>query len=976
MEQQYIKVRGAREHNLKNIDIDLPKNKIVVITGLSGSGKSSLAFDTIFAEGQRRYVESLSAYARQFLGQMSKPDVDKIEGLSPAIAIDQKSTSHNPRSTVGTVTEIYDYLRLLFARIGHPHCPSCGREISTQTPQQIVDALGALARTHGDPRKGLRVMLLAPIVKDRKGEYSKLLDDLVRRGYTRARIDGTIMDIQEEINLIKTNRHTIEAVVDRLIIPAKKEVDTDTRKRINDSVEQALKLAGGSLVATEVRDSSFEFPENPKDTTDHLFSEHFACPECNISLPDLEPRTFSFNSPHGACPECHGLGTKKEIDPKRVFNPNLTIMEGGIMPWANIGESDTWLGSVLAAVAKELSFSLETPISDLSDEVKQVLLYGLKGDKVQITYTRKSDRQTNTYMAQFEGVIPHMLRRYEETQSDYVRSEIEKFMLEKPCPVCNGKRLRPEVLSVTINERNIADVSNQSVLDLRSFFNDLSKHPYSKREDEIARPILKELSARLEFLVAVGLEYLTLDRAANTLSGGEAQRIRLASQIGAGLSGVLYVLDEPSIGLHSRDHSRLLDTLKSLRDLQNTIIVVEHDYETMMQADELVELGPGAGEYGGKITAQGSVKDVMENKTSLTGAYLAGRKSVNRTRRENSNEDRQEEEHTLTIVNAHQHNLKNVDVDIPLSKFVCVTGVSGSGKSTLIMDILYQSLALKFYKSQVIPGAHSTIHGTEFIDKVVNIDQAPIGRTPRSNPATYTGVFGDIRDLFTKTQEAKARGYDKGRFSFNVKGGRCENCSGDGQIKIEMQFLPDVYVDCDVCQGKRYNRETLEVQYKGKNISEVLDMTIDEATEFFKNIPAIYRRLETIQQVGLGYIRLGQPAPHLSGGEAQRVKLATELSRRSTGKTLYILDEPTTGLHFADIQKLLHVLHALVDQGNTVLVIEHNLDVVKTADWVIDLGPEGGDRGGTIVAKGTIADIMAAENSYTGHFLKKYLKKG
>lgn len=975
MEQNYIRIRGAREHNLKNIDLDIPKNKLVVFTGLSGSGKSSLAFDTIFAEGQRRYVESLSAYARQFLGQMQKPDVDKIEGLSPAIAIDQKSTSHNPRSTVGTVTEIYDYLRLLFARIGHPHCPSCGREISTQTPQQIVDTIFRMGKERGDKNKGWRVMILAPLVKDRKGEYSKLLDDLVRRGYAKARIDGSIFDLQDEINLIKTNRHTIEAMVDRLVIPAKNAPDADMRKRLNDSVEQALKLSGGSIIAVEVSDPSFEFPENPSQTMDHLFSEHFACPECNISLPDLEPRTFSFNSPHGACPECHGLGIKKEIDPTRVFNPNLSILEGGIMPWANIGEGDTWLRSVLESVAQQHKIDLRAPISTFTDKQKEILLHGIGKEKVTITYTRKSDNMQNTYSAQFEGVIPHLMRRYEETQSDYIRSEIEKFMTEKPCPVCGGKRLRPEVLSVTINDENIAALSEKSVLILEDFFDSLQKNPYSDRESEIAKPILKELRARLSFLVAVGLDYLTLDRTANTLSGGEAQRIRLASQIGAGLSGVLYVLDEPSIGLHSRDHSRLLDTLKSLRDLQNTIIVVEHDYETMVQADELIELGPGAGELGGQVTAQGTVEQVKKNKDSLTGAYLSGKKSVNRTRQEGSDEDTNPEQHSLKILGAEQHNLKNVDVEIPLSKFVCVTGVSGSGKSTLIMDILYQALALRFYHSQIVPGAHQAIEGTEEIDKIVNIDQSPIGRTPRSNPATYTGVFTDIRDLLTKTPEAKARGYDKGRFSFNVKGGRCENCRGDGQIKIEMQFLPDVYVDCEVCKGDRYNRETLEVQYKDKNISEILNMTIDEALVFFKNIPVIYRRLVTIQQVGLGYIRLGQPAPTLSGGEAQRVKLATELSKRSTGKTLYILDEPTTGLHFADIQKLLNVLHALVDQGNTVLVIEHNLDVIKTADWIIDLGPEGGDRGGTVVATGTVADLMATKESYTGQFLKKYLSQ-
>ncbi len=977
---EFIKIRGAREHNLKNIDVDIPKNKLVVFTGLSGSGKSSLAFDTIFAEGQRRYIESLSAYARQFLGQMKKPDVDKIEGLSPAIAIDQKSTSHNPRSTVGTITEIYDYMRLLFARIGHPHCPSCGREISSQTPQQIVDTVLTMAAERATKRKGWRVLILAPLVKDRKGEHGKLLDELVRRGITKARIDGNIHTLTNEINLIKTNRHTIEAVVDRLILPVGlgtpenyTEKGHEMRRRLTDAVEQALKLASGTVLVTEVLDAELEFPEAPKDMADHLFSEHFSCPVCNISLPDLEPRSFSFNSPHGACPECHGLGVQKEVDPSRIFNPRLSILEGGILPWASIGEGDTWLRSVVEAVAKKHTFSLTEPVEHLSEQNKQLLLNGTGRETLDIVYTRKSDGQVREYTAMFEGIIEHLLKRYSETQSDYVRSEIEKFMIERPCSVCHGTRLRPEALSVTVLENNISELTAFTVRDLNDWVTDLDNTLTSVREQEIAAPIIKELAARLSFLVAVGLDYVSLDRTANTLSGGEAQRIRLASQIGSGLSGVLYVLDEPSIGLHPRDHGKLLDTLKSLRDLGNSIVVVEHDFETMMQADELIDFGPGAGEHGGTVTAQGTVDEVIKHKDSITGKYLRGKETVHRPTFPDTRPPHVEEPTgSLQIIGASQHNLKNVTVDIPLGKFVCVTGVSGSGKSTLVMDILNQALMVHFYGSMLVPGEHHAIEGIEHVDKVVNIDQTPIGRTPRSNPATYTGVFTAIRDLFAMTPEAKSRGYDKGRFSFNVKGGRCENCSGDGQIKIEMQFLPDVYVDCEVCHGDRYNRETLEIQYKGKNIAEVLNMTVDEAAEFFGNIPQIFNKLVTIQQVGLDYIRLGQPAPTLSGGEAQRVKLASELSKKSTGKTLYILDEPTTGLHFADIQKLLNVLHTLVYNGNTVLVIEHNLDVIKTADWIIDLGPDGGDQGGEIVATGTVDEVKKNDKSYTGQFLKSY----
>ena len=983
-----ISIRGAREHNLKNIDVDIPKNKLVVFTGISGSGKSSLAFDTIYAEGQRRYVESLSAYARQFLGLMEKPDVDKIDGLSPAISIDQKATSKNPRSTVGTITEIYDYLRLLFARIGHPHCPSCGREIQSMTVQQIVDSI--LVRVGKPAIRGTRLLILAPIVKDRKGEYTKLFEDLTRRGFTRVRVDGTVRALIEDFVLIKTNRHTIEAVVDRITISNiknQKSKINELRRRLSDSVETGLKLGNGSIIVSEVLDASFEFPDNPKKMQDYLFSEYFACPECNISLPDIEPRSFSFNSPHGACPSCTGLGVKLEINKERIINPKLSINEGGLLPWSSIGErGEGWVYNTLKALAEAYKFSLDTPIGNLSEQCKKVLLYGTNGKIIPVSHINKYG-QRRIYDIAFEGVILNLERRYKETQSDYMRNEIKKFMVQRICEECHGTRLRPEALSVTIGDVNIAAISKLSIekisdwvagLEINSLaikqFNNSSKLLLSVREQKIARSILKELGKRLRFLLDVGLDYLTLSRTATTLSGGEGQRIRLASQIGSGLSGVLYVLDEPSIGLHSRDQKRLLKTLKDLRDLGNSVIVVEHDLQTMRAADYIFDFGPGAGEEGGKIVAEGTPKEIAKNKKSLTGQYLSGKRRVKRlVNSELASSNHLDARRYLTVLKAAQHNLKKIDVKFPLGKFICITGVSGSGKSTLLVGILFKALALKLYNSRVVPGKHMGLEGTDNIDKVVNIDQSPIGKTPRSNPATYTSAFTAIRELFTQTSEARARGYLKGRFSFNVKGGRCESCRGDGQIKIEMQFLADVYVTCEACRGTRFNRETLEVDYKNKTIADILNLTVAEALNFFQNIPPIAKKLKTLQEVGLGYIKLGQPAPTLSGGEAQRIKLAAELSKQSTGKTFYILDEPTTGLHSFDIEKLLVVLHRLVASGNTVCVIEHNLDVIKTADWICDLGPEGGDKGGKIIAEGTVGDIIKNKRSYTGKYLKEFL---
>jgi len=967
-----IIIKGARVHNLKNIDVSIPKNKLVVFTGISGSGKSSLAFDTIYAEGQRRYVESLAAYARQFLGVMDKPDVDYIEGLSPAISIDQKSTSHNPRSTVGTITEIYDYLRLLFARVGHPHCPICGREISHMSKEQIIEAIQKLGEGKG--KRGLRALILAPIVKDRKGEFKELFDDLRRKGYKTVRIDGKIKSLDEDFVLIKTNKHTIDVVCDRLVLPSQ------DKQRLSESVEAALRFGEGSLIIAEILDKTFQIPEFPSQMTDHLFSERFACPVDNISLPEIEPRSFSFNSPHGACPTCSGLGSLPEIDPDLVFNSNLSIAEGGILPWARISTHETWFSRLLEKVVEEIGFSLTRPLKEMSDEVRQALLYGT-GERL---FTVKGPNRYGrivSWETTFEGIVPNLMKRYHETDSDYVRKEIEKFMRNQLCHTCNGARLKKESLSITIGGKSIWDVSKLAINECLNWIESLvSGNEFSEREKVIAQPILKELKTRLKFLVDVGLDYLTIDRQAQTLAGGEAQRIRLASQIGSGLSGVLYILDEPSIGLHQRDNRKLLDTLKKLRDLGNTVIVVEHDRETMVNADYILDFGPGAGEHGGEIVAAGTPKELEKNPNSLTGQYLSGKKKVEVHVRQASIDGEQSNSrlltpnNQLTILGATEHNLKNIDVKFPLGKFICITGVSGSGKSTLVVDILYKALASHFYRSKEKPGAHRGILGLENVDKVVLIDQSPIGRTPRSNPATYTGVFTYIRELFSQTTDAVIRGYKPGRFSFNVKGGRCEACEGEGQVKIEMQFLPDVYVDCEVCHGKRYNEQALEIHYKEKNIAEVLEMTVEEALSFFENIPSIVNKLQTLFDVGLGYIRLGQPAPTLSGGEAQRVKLATELSKRPTGHTLYILDEPTTGLHFADIERLLVILRRLVSFGNTVVIIEHNMDVIKNTDWIIDLGPEGGDKGGQIVAEGTPYDLMQNNKSYTGQFLRQYLR--
>ncbi len=936
-----IVVRGARVHNLKNLDVDIPRNKLVVITGLSGSGKSSLAFDTIYAEGQRRYVESLSAYARQFLGLMDKPDVDKIEGLSPAISIDQKSASHNPRSTVGTVTEIYDYLRLLFARVGVPHCSVCGKKIVGQTVTQMVDQVMAMP-------EGTKIMILAPIIRDQKGEHKHMLEESRKSSYQRVRFDGTIMDIGEALNLNvdKKKKHSIEVVVDRIAL------DKGDRARVADSLETALDLGNDTVIILK----------NEKDEI--LLSSSFACPEGHMNLPELNPRNFSFNSPHGACPDCTGLGTRLEVDPELVIpNKKLTLAEGAIRPWSKTTSRMSWYFKVMDLLSKEYGFSINAPVKDLPQKFIDIILFGTGERKLKIQDESGYERYTS-----FEGVIPSLMRRYRETDSDYMRSEIEQYMRIKRCPTCGGRRLKPEFLAVTIDEKSIVDVANYTIDDSVKFTVDLTKK-LTEKETKIAHQILKEIISRLKFLQDVGLNYLTLDRSADTLSGGEAQRIRLATQIGSGLTGVLYILDEPSIGLHQRDNSRLLKTLKNLRDLGNTVIVVEHDEETIMESDWVIDIGPGAGKHGGELVAEGTPEQVKKNKNSLTGKYLSGDEiiPIPKTRRSGNGK-------SLKIVGASEFNLKNVDVEIPLGKFVCLTGVSGSGKSTLLNEILAKALSAYFYNAKESPGAHKKILGIENIDKVINIDQSPIGRTPRSNPATYTGVFTYIRDLFAATQEAKMRGYKAGRFSFNVKGGRCEVCGGDGVIKIEMHFLPDVYVTCEECKGKRYNKEALDIHYKGKQISDVLEMTVDEANVFFRNVPLIARKLETLSLVGLGYMHLGQQATTLSGGEAQRIKLATELSRASTGRTLYILDEPTTGLHFDDVKRLLGVLSRLVDKGNTVLVIEHNLDVIKNADWIIDLGPEGGNKGGEVVGIGTPEDIAKVKRSYTGQYLANSIK--
>ncbi|TRY39158.1 excinuclease ABC subunit UvrA [Geobacillus sp. LEMMJ02] len=935
-----IVVKGARAHNLKNIDVEIPRGKLVVLTGLSGSGKSSLAFDTIYAEGQRRYVESLSAYARQFLGQMEKPDVDAIEGLSPAISIDQKTTSRNPRSTVGTVTEIYDYLRLLFARIGRPICPTHGIEIQSQTIEQMVDRLLAY------PER-TKMQILAPIVSGKKGTHAKTLEDIRKQGYVRVRIDGEMRELTEDIELEKNKKHSIDVVVDRIIIK------DGIAARLADSLETALKLADGKVVVDVIGEGEL------------LFSEKHACPYCGFSIGELEPRLFSFNSPFGACPDCDGLGAKLEVDLDLVIpNDELTLKEHAIAPWEP--QSSQYYPQLLEAVCRHYGIPMDVPVRDLPKEQLDKILYGSGGEPIYFRYTNDFGQVREQYIA-FEGVIPNVERRYRETSSDYIREQMEKYMAEQPCPTCQGYRLKKESLAVLVGGKHIGEVTAMSVTEALAFFDGLE---LTEKEAQIARLILREIRDRLGFLQNVGLDYLTLSRSAGTLSGGEAQRIRLATQIGSRLTGVLYVLDEPSIGLHQRDNDRLIATLKSMRDLGNTLIVVEHDEDTMLAADYLIDIGPGAGIHGGEVVAAGTPEEVMNDPNSLTGQYLSGKKFI-----PIPTERRRPDGRWLEVVGAREHNLKNVSVKIPLGTFVAVTGVSGSGKSTLVNEVLYKALAQKLHRAKAKPGEHRGIRGLEHLDKVIDIDQSPIGRTPRSNPATYTGVFDDIRDVFASTNEAKVRGYKKGRFSFNVKGGRCEACHGDGIIKIEMHFLPDVYVPCEVCHGKRYNRETLEVTYKGKNIAEVLDMTVEDALDFFASIPKIKRKLETLYDVGLGYMKLGQPATTLSGGEAQRVKLAAELHRRSNGRTLYILDEPTTGLHVDDIARLLDVLHRLVDNGDTVLVIEHNLDVIKTADYIIDLGPEGGDRGGQIVAVGTPEEVAEVEGSHTGRYLKPILER-
>ncbi len=945
-----IQIKGAKVNNLKNIDIDIPRDKFVVITGLSGSGKSSLAFDTVYAEGQRRYVESLSAYARQFIGLMDKPDIDSIEGLSPAISIDQKTAPHNPRSTVGTVTEIYDYIRLLFARIGIPHCPVCGKKIE----QYSIDEINT--RILKD-YLNKEILILAPIVKDKKGEHKNLLENIERAGYSRVRFDGSIYTIEEieDMEIDKKKKHNMEIVIDRITVTKNK----DDIARTSESIEQALKFGEGLVYILDLK----------KKNEIKTYSELYACPTCDISLNELEPRNFSFNSPHGACPECSGLGTKLEIDTKLILNPNLTIAQGGVKPWShNTAGSQTWMMRILGTVAEKHGFDLNTAIKDLTDKQMEILLYGTGDKNYDVEY--ESQRFSGELATNFEGVVPNLERRYQQTESDYVRKEIEQYMRVLRCPECDGQRLKKEILGVKVLDHSISDVTKKPINDAKKFFSDFAKSKnISAKDRKISTQIIKEVISRLDFLLNVGLDYLTLDRAANTLSGGEAQRIRLANQIGTRLVGVLYILDEPSIGLHQRDNHKLIKTIKNLKDIGNTVIVVEHDEDTMMTADWIIDVGPGAGEHGGEIIAEGTPKEIMKSKTSTTGQYLSGQKSI-----PTPTKYRPGNNAAIKIIGAEEHNLKNIDVEFPLGKFIAITGVSGSGKSTLMTDILAKSLNKKFYRAKTEPGAHKKIEGLQFINKVINIDQSPIGRTPRSNPATYTGAFTPIRELFASLPEAKIKGYKAGRFSFNVVGGRCEACSGDGMVKIEMQFLPDVYVECDVCHGKRYNKEALDIEYKGKNISDVLDMTVEEASTFFKNIPAIHTKLVTLNEVGLGYIKLGQSATTLSGGEAQRVKLSTELARRSTGKTLYILDEPTTGLHFEDIERLLGVLNKLVDKGNTVLIIEHNMDVIKSVDWIIDMGPEGGDKGGQIVAQGTPRQVAEAKNSHTGKFLKKVVK--
>jgi len=943
----FIKIRGAKEHNLKGISIDIPRDQFVVLTGLSGSGKSSLAFDTIYAEGQRRYMESLSSYARQFLGQMEKPNVESIEGLSPAISIDQKSTNRNPRSTVGTVTEIYDYFRLLYARIGIPHCPKCGREIKKQTVDQMVDEI--MKR----PER-TKFQLLAPVVRGRKGEHVKVFEQAKKAGYVRVRVDGNLYELTEEIKLEKNNKHNIEIVVDRLMVRA------GIEQRLSDSIDNVLNLSDGLLIVQYMGDET-----TPEEEV--TMSQSFACPDCGINLEELEPRAFSFNNPIGACPDCHGIGVKMEFSEELMIpDTSLSLKQGAIavMGWQSSGDPSSFSGSLLTALAKHYNFSLETPYCDLPEDIRHMLIHGTNGVSVKVHYT--GQRGTGVYDVAFEGLIKNVERRYRETYSDTSKQEYESFMTSTPCGLCGGRRLRKEVLGVTVGGKNISEVTDLPVRDLYEFMGNLE---LTSMQQQIGEMILKEIKARTRFLIDVGLDYLTLSRAAGSLSGGEAQRIRLATQIGSGLVGVAYILDEPSIGLHQRDNDKLLGALKRLRDLGNTLIVVEHDEDTMMAADYLVDIGPGAGSHGGEIVMAGTPAEIMACEASLTGQYLSGKKFIPVPSK------RRKPTGWLTVKGAKENNLKNIDVDIPLGVFCCVTGVSGSGKSSLVNEIVYKTLAKKLNRARTIAGKFDEIIGVEQLDKVIDIDQSPIGRTPRSNPATYTGVFDLIRDLFASTQDAKMKGYSKGRFSFNVKGGRCEACNGDGIIKIEMNFLPDVYVPCEVCEGKRYNRETLEVKYKGKSIFDVLDMTIEEAVHFFENVPTIRRKIETLNDVGLSYLKLGHPSTSLSGGEAQRIKLATELARRSTGKTIYILDEPTTGLHFEDVRKLIEILQRLADGGNTVLVIEHNLDVIKTADYIIDIGPEGGDKGGTVIAKGTPEEVAEMPQSYTGKYIKRMLEK-
>ena len=938
--KQFIKIRGAKEHNLKNISLDIPRDELVVLTGLSGSGKSSLAFDTIYAEGQRRYMESLSSYARQFLGQMEKPDVESIEGLSPAISIDQKSTNRNPRSTVGTVTEIYDYFRLLYARIGIPHCPKCGREIRKQSVDQMADQIMQL------PER-TKIQLLAPVVRGRKGEHVKLFEQARKSGYVRVRVDGNLYELSEDIPLDKNKKHNIEIIVDRLV------VKDGIRQRLTDSLENVMALADGLVIVDVIGGEPM------------TFSQSFSCPDCGISVEEIEPRSFSFNNPFGACPDCFGLGYKMEFDEDLMIPDKSLSIAGGavaVLGWQSCTDKGSFTYAILDAMSKAYHFSLNTPYQDLPEEIRRVFLYGTDGRALKVHY--KGQRGEGVYDVPFEGLIENVNRRYRETGSDIMKQEYETFMRITPCKACKGQRLKKSALAVTVCDKNIYEVTSLSIAQLQAFLQEMQ---LTKQQELIGHQVLKEIRARVGFLMDVGLDYLSLSRATGTLSGGEAQRIRLATQIGSGLVGVAYILDEPSIGLHQRDNDKLLNTLKHLRDLGNSVLVVEHDEDTMRAADYIVDIGPGAGEHGGRVVAAGTAEDIMKNENSITGAYLSGRMKipVPKTRRTPTG--------WLTVKGAQENNLKNIDVDFPLGVLTCVTGVSGSGKSSLVNEILYKRLAKELNRARTIPGRHTDIVGMEQLDKVIAIDQSPIGRTPRSNPATYTGVFDQIRDLFAATADARARGYKKGRFSFNVKGGRCEACSGDGIIKIEMHFLPDVYVPCEVCQGKRYNRETLEVRYKGKSIYDVLNMTVEEAMHFFEPVPSIRRKIETLYDVGLSYIRLGQPSTELSGGEAQRIKLATELSRRSTGRTIYILDEPTTGLHFADVHKLVEILHRLAEGGNTVVVIEHNLDVIKTADYLIDIGPEGGDRGGTVIARGTPEEVAAAPMSYTGQYVKKYL---